>query len=66
MRNKSIDIEKTQNDYHPHRILLSTLAGTNSTVYRSSLPTSFVYKVSSQVRNSQFRCLFLLLPIISI
>jgi hypothetical protein len=50
---KSIITEKTQGN-HPHRVLLTTLAGTHTISCRPSLAAPRLCKVPRQVRNSPF------------
>jgi len=65
MKNKPINIGKTQDD-HPHRVLLTTLVDTHNIPRRNSLSAPFVHKVPPRVRNSPFQFLSLFLQVIFI
>jgi hypothetical protein len=65
MKNKPINIGKTQDD-HPHRVLLTTLVDTHNIPRRNSLSVPFVHKVPPRVRNSPFQFLSLFLQVIFI
>jgi hypothetical protein len=62
---KTIITEKTQGN-HPHRVLVTTLAGTPNMPCRPSPAAARMCKVPRQVRNSSFQFLSLFLRIISI